>query len=68
MDEETLAQAWSYDDKWEVNDDEAEADAYAFMRKLKASAWDEAFEATCEAHDVYGGLDYTPKNPYRGDK
>lgn len=36
-----------------------------FVAKVKADAWDEAYNATCAAHDVYGGLNYEPRNPYR---
>ena len=35
------------------------------ISQVKAEAWDEAYNATCDAHDVYGGMNYEPRNPYR---
>lgn len=34
------------------------------VKQMLKRAWDESHEATCEAHDQYGGLNYTPDNPY----
>ena len=44
---------------------ESEAAARRAVEQIKADAWDEAYNATCDAHDVYGGMNYEPRNPYR---
>lgn len=38
------------------------------LKQAKRDAWEEGHEATCEAHDFYGGLNYTPPNPYQEDE
>lgn len=38
------------------------------IESILAEAWDHAFQATCDAHDTYGGLNYTPWNPYKGNE
>lgn len=70
-----------YDELWNDAMETAMSDSYSWvvgtewgaewmlrrLDKVRADAWDEAFEATCEAHDQWGGLNYEPANPYRGD-
>lgn len=62
-----IRQMWIGSRPTGVTEKEAHNNFCTWLAEEMADAWDQSFEATCEARDFYGGLNYTPPNPYRGD-